>query len=243
MASAAAEAAAAPEGDAEETRREKKGKPRGGKAWHGNQDLLQEQMMTALPMDAVRILKYREEYSGARDEEVLAQNLWLRDVPKGIPQSNMAAALYYVAGKREESWKLANERLNWAKTQAKRIRACVRDISQAVLKARKNPDTCPGWVKLFMDAEGEGGEVGEDDGGEDEAEDDPADGASAASASSAPAAAAPAPAAAAAPAPAAPDHSEKYKFDYYPETLVRGLNTGHAHPRDAHRLTANHWQR
>eukprot|EP00959_Pyramimonas_sp_CCMP1952_P059711 1247240-Pyramimonas_sp.AAC.1 len=37
----------------------------------------------AVPIDAVGLLPYREEYTGPRDEATLVANLWLRDVPRG----------------------------------------------------------------------------------------------------------------------------------------------------------------
>ena len=103
-------------------------------------------------------LDYREEYAGIMSIEKLKKHKELiKALRKGpcpngsIVQKTATTAMIELCRSKEESWHLATELEIRAASLAKKVRAMMRDVQQAVVKARGK--AAPEWLQHLLDLE------------------------------------------------------------------------------------------
>ena len=134
-------------------------------------------------LDSPLSVRYREKITkGAADPERIKAStpllLALRRVsPLPITHRAAVQALQAVAEARQGEWKMKPDEVDdWANALARRLRAMLRDIQQAMLKIRAGHSKCPAWARPFVDDSGEPGATTDakvtDDGDDEEGEEE-----------------------------------------------------------------------
>ena len=101
--------------------------------------------------------KYREDLDGPIDPKAikkhtaLAMDLQAATKGKAMTQGACSAAYLQVANLKEAEWHLGCKAQKWAGKASKRTRAMLRDISQALIKARRAGECPHSWLQPFFD--------------------------------------------------------------------------------------------
>ena len=103
-------------------------------------------------------VEYRDNVNGDLNSDlILAQQellLAIRQVTSFASQGRFKEALTACATVHSAEWCLGAEEKEWIETNAVRIRAMLRDISQTILKAQGHIDRCPKWCRVFWPSSG-----------------------------------------------------------------------------------------
>ena len=102
-------------------------------------------------------MKYREELDGPVDPQAikkhtaLVQDLLAVTMGKAMTQGACSAAYLQVATLKEAEWHLGCKAKKWAGKASKRTRAMLRDVTQALIKARRAGECPHSWLQPFWD--------------------------------------------------------------------------------------------